>query len=253
MSDHQKERFNQLMGRYLTGDLDEKSSKELTSLLNESPVRRKEYDLAVKYYARLLSARFENRRETNYRTLSRQLGLSSSGRKFSMLRKIATIAAVAVLLLAMGLSVYLHTSSHTELQEKYTEIVVPSGSQSKLALADGTQVYLNAGSTLRYFSTLASTVRNVFLEGEAYFEVAANPEKPFIVHTSQLEVKVLGTEFNVKSYPEESNVEVSLLGGKVEVTAGATADKVQLMPDQLYVFNKENNTYEVQDMDVSRS
>lgn len=96
---------------------------------------------------------------------------------------------------------------------------IPYGKQFKLILSDGSQVYLNAGTTLTYPTTFnTSGNRELFLDGEAYFEVTHDSKRPFVVHTSTMDVAVLGTEFNVSSYHLETNKEVVLVSGKVAVS-----------------------------------
>jgi len=85
-------------------------------------------------------------------------------------------------------------------------------------LPDGSVVWLNAGSKLEYDKSFGNTIREVKLSGEAYFDVVKNPSKPFIVNTNSAKVKVLGTAFNVRSYPDDNKIETSLIRGSVEVT-----------------------------------
>ena len=100
----------------------------------------------------------------------------------------------------------------------YYETVVPLGAKSQITLIDGTRVWLNAGSKLRYSTAFAVTDREVQLEGEGYFEVKKNNHLPFNVKTSALNIKAIGTAFNVKAYPGEEVIETILVEGEVEVT-----------------------------------
>jgi len=101
--------------------------------------------------------------------------------------------------------------------EPENEVIAKKGMRTKLLLADGSQVWLNSDSRLTYSNFQNDTVRQVELEGEAYFDVVKNPARPFIVHTSSMDVRVLGTAFDVKSYPGESTFETTLIRGSVEV------------------------------------
>ena len=98
----------------------------------------------------------------------------------------------------------------------YVEINVPRGNSYSITIADGTRVKLNAESSLRFLSSFAGPERSVELRGEAYFEVASDPAKPFIVHTGDATVRVLGTDFNVRAYSTEGS-SVALVSGSVEV------------------------------------
>ncbi len=110
--------------------------------------------------------------------------------------------------------------------EGYNTITVPRGGEYQLTLSDGTRVWLNAETELKYPVTFTGEVREVVLEGEAYFEVAKNSACPFVVKSEKLEIKVLGTSFNVKAYPQETQ-QATLVEGKVKVHAGSRSRELQ--------------------------
>jgi ferric-dicitrate binding protein FerR (iron transport regulator) len=135
------------------------------------------------------------------------------------------------------------------------EINVNPGAKTKIQLPDGSQVWVNSDSKLSYPETFKGSVREVFLEGEAYFDVVKDPFHPFIVHTSGIDIKVLGTAFNVKAYDAEPTIEATLIHGMIEVgkTNQPDAPKVILKPHEKLIFNKlankltdEANTAKVQ-------
>jgi len=99
------------------------------------------------------------------------------------------------------------------------------GSKSKVELPDGTQVWLNADSKLEYKGDFSGKYREVSLSGEAYFDVVKDKSRPFLIHTSTIQVKVLGTAFNVRSYPADKTTETALIRGSVEITLNAHPDK----------------------------
>ena len=96
-------------------------------------------------------------------------------------------------------------------------ITVPAGQRVNLDLPDGSNVWLNAGTTMQYPVSFMTDKREVILDGEAYFEVAHNEKSPFVVHTSTLDVEVLGTKFNVEAYSARKIFETSLMEGRVKV------------------------------------
>jgi ferric-dicitrate binding protein FerR (iron transport regulator) len=109
-----------------------------------------------------------------------------------------------------------------------------------IRLPDGTSVWLNAGSKLTYEKDFGENIREVNLTGEAYFDVVRNVQKPFIIHTKALDIKVLGTRFNVKSYPDEKTTETSLIKGSIEVTIkNRRADKIIMKPNEKLVIANE--------------
>ncbi len=120
------------------------------------------------------------------------------------------------------------------------EINVNPGARSKLTLPDGSQVWVNSDSKLSYDESFKGPLREVFLEGEAYFDVVKDPAHPFIVHTSGIDIKVLGTAFNVKAYSAEPTIEATLVHGMIEVTKTNQPDasKVILKRHEKLIFDK---------------
>lgn len=132
-------------------------------------------------------------------------------------------------------------SGTAEVEIKYMEISIPKGKLFQLTLSDGTKVWLNAASTLKFPEHFISTEENriVYLEGEAFFDVTTNKRQPFIVKTGTIDVEVLGTQFNVSSYVEDTTVKTTLVEGAVVVnTQNNHIDTLQLIPSYQAVFNK---------------
>lgn len=141
------------------------------------------------------------------------------------------LAAAAILLLVFSAWRLLRPSSSfdavTANQFSYNDsLVTRNGNRRLEVLPDGSKVWLNAGSKLSYVKEFDGPVRDVALEGEAYFDVAHLPERPFIVHVGDVQVKVLGTLFNVKSYPADSSVTTTLVHGSVSISRSSEPDEV---------------------------
>ena len=131
--------------------------------------------------------------------------------------------------------------------ETYNTLSVPYGKRFDLNLSDGTKVHLNAGSSLRYpVKFISGKIRQVFLKGEAYFDVAENKKNPFIVNAYELNVQVVGTEFNVVAYPENMNTDVILVEGSVglyeSIEEFDIAKNTMLQPGFKASFDKEHKT-----------
>lgn len=121
------------------------------------------------------------------------------------------------------------------------EHVIPRGKRSRITLGDGTQIWVNADSKLKYPNDfMARATRDVYLEGEAYFDVAPDSLHPFIVHVQGVEVKVLGTSFNIKGYEGEPKIEATLVHGKISIEGDSAYDHITLAANQRAVFLKEN-------------
>lgn len=113
----------------------------------------------------------------------------------------------------------------------YNTLATPRGGQYKIVLPDGSRVWLNAGSSLRFPVSFAATERRVELEGEGYFEIQRDAARPFVVHTDDARVKVLGTHFNISAYKEDKEWTTTLLEGAVEVSS-KNGDRAMLRPGQ---------------------
>lgn len=134
-------------------------------------------------------------------------------KRISTIEIIATAAAVMLLLIIGGIYLLRSTSN----PEQYNTILVPAGQRINLILSDNTNLWLNANTTFRYPTTFTQETRTVYLDGEAYFDVSKDEKKPFVVKTSQADIRVTGTSFNVESYSKHQSFETSLFEGGVEI------------------------------------
>ncbi|HBL78023.1 MAG: hypothetical protein A2W90_01040 [Bacteroidetes bacterium GWF2_42_66] len=190
--------------------------------------------------------------------IHQQIGITKTNINKSIDRKIqirklvrTTLKYAAVCIVACGIEWYFLTQkditdNNTVVQTiQYNEITVPTGSKSYVVLADSTKVWLNAGAKLRYPSNFRENYREVFLEGEAFFDVSKNKDMPFFVNMAGMNIKVLGTQFNVKAYTDEKSIETTLVEGSIEVV-GLRSDKqdesnLQLKPGQKLILTKDKS------------
>nr|WKN37520.1 DUF4974 domain-containing protein [Tunicatimonas sp. TK19036] len=172
------------------------------------------------------------------------------------------IAATIALVLAVGIGGYYLARPLFFISDTvtYYEKAVPVGQKDSLTLNDGSVVYLNGGSTIRYASNYGQEVREVVLEGEGFFEVVRQEEKPFIVKTAALETKVLGTSFNVKAYPRQRQITVAVLSGKVQVLSAGEEGETKgesgtslavLTKDHIITYLRESGSYETWEASVA--
>jgi ferric-dicitrate binding protein FerR (iron transport regulator) len=153
------------------------------------------------------------------------------------------IAALWILLFSTGClcTWFITRKSTVEANNHITEIAAPLGAKSNITLPDGTKVWLNAGSKIVYNTSFDQKDRVVSLTGEAYFHLKTNPNKPFIVKTSDMMVRALGTRFNVKAYPDEKTITATLEEGKIDVQMNNSTEdqpKIILKPNENIVFIK---------------
>ncbi|HCY41997.1 MAG TPA: hypothetical protein DHV48_11690 [Prolixibacteraceae bacterium] len=142
-------------------------------------------------------------------------------------------------------------------KEQINKVIIPYGKKSMIVLSDGTKVWLNAGSQLIYPSVFVNKTRQVMLIGEAYFDVAKNPDKPFIVRASDMYVHVVGTRFDISAYPEDKMIQTVLEEGKVNLTysgKGILKEEyvVEMVPNQKFELDISTGQAKSQMVDVSK-
>lgn len=140
-----------------------------------------------------------------------------------------------------------------EKEMAMNQLIIPYGKTSELQLPDGTQVFLNAGSRLVYPENFTGKTREVFLVGEAFFNVRHDKQHPFIVQTEDFRIKVLGTRFNLSAYPNDNVIETVLAEGKVSIgknDAGVFEKAIELSPNQLASFNRTTKETDIKTVDT---
>lgn len=149
-------------------------------------------------------------------------------------------AAVALLLVTTGIWYFISGSNKPAEEMAFIEVSTIGGARKQLALADGTLITLNSESKLRYNKDFGKTAREIFLDGEAYFEVEKNAGMPLMVYTAKADVMVTGTVFNVKAYPGDALMEASLIQGAIALLPHAeTAKKIILKPGEKFTMGNK--------------
>lgn len=248
-------RFILLATRSLSGEASKEELEELLALVEENP--------AYKERSVLLEAFWKNENNVDvhvdeaWQKLVSEINHSGSetvttgiaspsekSRGFKVAIQISKVAAILLLFIGGIYFIINQVKPHPDSQTVSSNIdwqvkQIPKGIKSTLFLPDGSKVILNADSKLQFPKAFSGSTREVFLKGEAFFDVAHNAEMPFIIHAGKMNIKVLGTEFNVKSYPEDSAYETTLIRGSVEVTLqDRPSDKIILKPkEKLIVSN----------------
>ena len=157
--------------------------------------------------------------------------------------------AAAIILIPVLAFLFYTISENNRLTNQITsvtvdslEVIAPVGSRSVVELSDGSVVHLNYGSRIKYPQNFCGETRGVTLTGEAYFEVTRNPDKPFVVTTGRIDVRALGTVFNVNAYPENNNIATTLVEGKVLMEEIKNNGKIEtlkeLIPGQHVIYEK---------------
>ncbi|HZL10340.1 MAG TPA: FecR domain-containing protein [Prolixibacteraceae bacterium] len=173
--------------------------------------------------------------------------IHSQKRKYFLYRRIGQIAAAIVVVF---ISVWTGTELNNWKQKPhYTEVISLAGQKTRIILPDSSIVLLNGNSKIRYNQNFNKNSRKVELKGEGYFDVRKDASKQFIVSTSELNVKVFGTSFNVKSYEDDQTIEVGLKTGKVGIERNEK-EIIQLSPGEVVSFDKKEKELDVKRMDV---
>lgn len=162
--------------------------------------------------------------------------------KWSTLKRMSKAAVWFIPIMFLGASLHYYHLGREYVQRSISEVAyvqhyAPIGTHEEVILSDGTHVWLNAGSLLVYPSTFTDNIRNVFLAGEAYFDVSKDKKRPFVVSTNFLKMKVLGTTFNVSAYPEDTEVSATLETGILKVMVNDRPEAYLLKPDDQLIYS----------------
>jgi len=250
----------QLVARVLNGEASVAEQQELFEILRHDETLQQQYDLLTRIWKEKEGVADLHDKEAAQSAISRIIskaeneneyfGLPQNRNRFGK-RKIWMVAASALVITVSAWLLLANRSADKSDKLKGEAIESKKGSKTRSMLPDGTTVWLNAGSKLSYDGDFRGAVRNVILEGEAFFEVIKDAKRPFIVHTSGIDIKVLGTAFNVKSYPEDKTVETTLYRGSVKVfREEESEDKaIQLKPNEKLILAKKaaNTTQQLSD------
>lgn len=237
-----------LILEYLQGSLDDTGEKELRAWINSHPENRKQFTQTCAMWELSslghTEAKFD--KQKNWDILSHRIHPKNKVQK--LITRWANIAAIFVV--AFGTSYF--TIRFFERENKTQAVAAawiineaPMGNMSKVTLPDGSEIWLNAGSKIKYATNFNVDDRYINLKGEAYFHVSTNKEKPFTVNASGIEVKATGTRFNVKAYDEEEIIETTLEEGIISVinTTNEKRQEVILKPNEkITVYKKSART-----------
>lgn len=250
------EKMTEIIVRVLNGEASPADKQTLTAWLNESPENKENFKKLESIWNAITiidkSKEFDHEKAFLKFREEVELKLKAS-RKARLVRitdYIIRVAAVAVILLGIGYLIFSGPGEPVTPALAKCEIISPRGSKTQVILPDNSVVWLNSESKLEYNNEYGIEGREVFLEGEGYFEVRTNPEQVFVVNTAGLRIKALGTTFNVKSYPTDNTVETTLIEGKVDlenITSGKPSTIATLEPNQKVTYFKVSEEAEIQE------
>lgn len=245
----QTDRFIWLLTRKLSGEISAEEKIELDAMLLANPALLKAQESMLRYWHNSRKGGDEKATRNAFNGLVSRMDDTewpvvkrAAGQKWWM----PLLGAAAALMICAATTIWLLREPPLSSEHNMR------GTRSLIKLADGTTVWLNADSELKYPARFKGNMREVYLKGEAYFDVAKDAERPFVVHTDRMNVNVLGTSFNVRSYPDDSTYEATLITGEVEVVLVAEPEKkFRLKPaEKLIVANKEDSIYQPKQVPV---
>jgi transmembrane sensor len=252
-----------LLVSYIEGSVDNSIRLKVEEWLDASPENRIFFDRFCESWKNPqdLETLGKENIETDWKIISDRLSDEGSVRKtrivFLRSRWFWRVAGILLLLVSSGIGYYVGRENSQPMafaDRGFHKLVVPQGERSELVLSDGSRVWVNAGSTIRFPNVFNSITRDVWLDGEAYFEVTHDRNKPFLVHTSDLDVRVHGTKFNVKAYSAEDIIEATLIEGSVSLETrnvfNHKSQEVFLQPNHKAIYLKKKIA--VKDVDLMR-
>ncbi|MDD3319843.1 MAG: FecR family protein [Paludibacter sp.] len=250
--------FEDLMIDYLSGNISESNQQYLSDLIKSNDNLKVRFNEMLKLRAISFVPVIEAEKQANYKKILEQINdtptINISRTWMSGFKKIAAIITLIISVSVASFYIYKDLTSPADNTFCY-QTFSPVGSQTKIILPDGTVVWLNSGSSLKYNRSFGKENREVALSGEGYFEVSKDKKKQFIVHTGMLDVNDIGTVFNVKAYKDEKEIIVNLIEGAVNISLPDTKKSVPLLmkPNEKSVFNKLTKRIELFETDASRS
>ena len=243
------ERFIELLSRKLSSELNAEELQEFRGLMAEDGSCRELYVFFKEYWkqkddqyanSELMFSKIKQRI-----TAAPEAGpvalierLNGSNKFYRLLKGVAAVLILS--LCAFGIYKWAGSRHQVNILAALQNTSTPTQTRSEITLTDGTKVTLNAESTLKYPPSFEGATREVYLTGEAFFDVHKDHKHPFIIHTRKMNVRVLGTAFNVKAYPKDATTETTLIRGAIEVTlADRPSDRIYLKPNEKLILKND--------------
>ncbi len=253
---------DELLISYLSGSATFSEREEALAWIGENPDHRRYFEELKDYYhfTRVTRKPSGFSREAGwnrvmaqaYRQLYEKEKENIEPARIRLIRNLIYLSAASVILAFLVgnfTGFFDRSEKQVAVYRVFHEVNVPLGSKSQLTLPDGTKIWLNAGSSLRYPVNFINGPREVYLEGEAYFDVTRDKSNPFYVKTTEISIRVLGTTFNVKSYREDKTIEATLVSGSIEIETfrekDGSKETIKLAPNQRITLSKDDRRWSV--------
>jgi len=246
-----------IIGRKLEGDISPEEEQALNEWMNTSTTNKQVYFQIKELWYHKQDQTNNSQAIAAYDKLINRIKFAEVAQSQTRVQKLSfrinqfvKYAAILFFILSFGYLSYYFIDAESTNNEVCT-ISVPKGNKSEVILSDGSKIWLNNNSRLVYPKKFNGNERRIELIGEAYFEIEKNEKVPFIVQTSDISIKVLGTKFNVSAYPNDKFIETTLISGKVMVQSNDNPElKTVLKPGESLTFDKINNQTAINEVDT---
>lgn len=248
--------MKEIIIKYLNGEANLDEKHQILSWLKENTENKKTFSEMRDIWIASVSSAISDREVQNaFSQFEQNIRLRKQKNIKYRRKSFLRIAASLAILIACTLGGYFLGKQGFNINSEESLLVmnqVIMGNESKgiVTLPDGTTVWLNANSKINYPEEFSHDIRRVKLEGEAYFNVTHNIKAPFIVESGQMEINVLGTQFDAKNYTDQIYSATTLLSGKVKVRFSPESEFITLAPNQTVTFDKQNNTFDIHQVDA---
>jgi ferric-dicitrate binding protein FerR (iron transport regulator) len=235
--------INDLIIKFLSNNCSSEEIQLLKNLLAEDEENRKIFEETKKVWQLTSDYSTNNINDEDNFAWQKIKDNIKPGEKISIPVRFFKLAALWILLMGFGALIFYIIDNKTEASQplKICEINTPLGSRAHIILSDGSEVWLNADTKLKYPEKFDNNQRNIYLTGEAFFKVKSNKKWPFVVHTSDVKIKALGTSFNVKAYPIDKTVTATLVEGIIKFESSDTSKQTftyTLQPKTKLTYSK---------------
>lgn len=244
----------ELVVRSFSGGLNSDEAERLQKWINEDISNHAEYNDYQEIWKRSGSLKMASQIDVSGSLSKTKKLIDIHNWKRRLIPVLVQIAAIFILAFLLSVVYYNFFVSKSVVKPEslvFQQVRAAFGTQTQLELPDGTIVFLNSGSTLRFpYSFNGMETRNVELVGEGYFSVKKNSEQPFVVTTNKFQVRVLGTTFNVNAYPNNPTNTIALVEGSIQLSRRGEieiADSLKMKENQVCVYNQSNGNFNIRD------
>lgn len=226
-----KSEVNKIMSKYLSGTASTSEKQQLLDWLEESEKNKKLFNQMkdIHLVSGIKHATYTHKKHQSWNKVDRKINRNNAVRFGNVIK----YAAILVLAMLIGAAITKLAENFIEANIEVARVEVPNGQMSKIILFDGTEVWLNSGSVIEYPNKFNEEERTVFIQGEAFFDVAKNEKIPFIVESKNMHVKVLGTSFNISAYENDQFTNLTLVEGKVDLLTPSGKFLTELVPGEM--------------------